>query len=75
MVENLNTVINTTAAQSPWSNGLNERHNRVLGEMVKKTLEEAGYNFEVALSWAVNTKNILDFEQGVLEWETSIEAE
>ena len=57
MAQNLNIVVRTTAAQSPWSNGLNERHYGVLGEMVMKTLEDARCNFEVALSWAVNAKN------------------
>ena len=33
MAQNQN---NTTTAQFPWSNGLNERHNSVLGVMVKK---------------------------------------
>ena len=27
MGEKLNTAIKTTAAESPWSNGINERHN------------------------------------------------
>ena len=52
MAQNLNIVVRTTAAQFPWSNGLNERHNGVLGE-------NAQWNFEVALSWAVNAKNTL----------------
>ncbi len=50
MAQNLNIVARTTTAQSPWSNGLNERHSGVLGEMVMKTLEDARCNFEVALS-------------------------
>ena len=40
MAQNLNIVVRTTAAESPWSNALNERHNGILGEMVKKTLED-----------------------------------
>ena len=42
MAQNLNIVVKTTAAQSPWSNGLVERHNGVLGNMVKKTIEDTG---------------------------------
>ena len=64
MAQNLNIVVRTTAAQCPWSNGLNEKHNGVLGEMVMKTLEDAQCNFEVALSWAVNTKNTLHNSHG-----------
>ncbi len=29
MAEQLNTIITTTAAESPWSNGIVERHNAV----------------------------------------------
>ena len=36
MAKNLNIVVNTTAAESPRSNGLNEHHNRMLEDMVKK---------------------------------------
>ena len=32
--------------------------------MVKKTLEDAGCNFEVALSWAVSAKNTLHNSHG-----------
>ena len=32
--ENLNIYIKTTAAESPWSNGLVERHNGILGLMI-----------------------------------------
>ena len=35
--ENFNIVIKTTAAESPWSNGLVERHNMIMGDMIKKT--------------------------------------
>ena len=64
MAENLNIIVRTTAAQSPWSNGLNERHNGVLGEMVQKTLEDVKCNFEVALAWAVSAKNALHNAHG-----------
>ena len=40
MAQNLNIIVRTTPAESPWSNGLNEWHNGLLGEMVKKTLED-----------------------------------
>ena len=57
--QNINTVVKTTAAYSPWSNGLNERHNAVLGEMVMKTLEDSVCDIDTALSWAVCAKNCL----------------
>ena len=64
MAQNLTILVHTTAAQSPWNNGLNERHNGILGEMVKKTLEDAGCNFEVELSWADNAKNTFHNSHG-----------
>ena len=59
MAQNLNSIVRTTAAYSPWSNGLNERHNGILGEMVIKTMEDAQCSLEVAVSWAVCAKNAL----------------
>ena len=59
MSQNMNIVVKTTAAQSPWSNGLNERHNGILGEMVTKTLEDGLCSMEVALGWSVSAKNTL----------------
>ena len=31
-----------TAAESPWSNGVCERHNAVIKESVRKTMEDTG---------------------------------
>ena len=59
MCESLNINFITTAAESPWSNGLVERHNGIIGEVVKKILEEVDCSIEVALCWAVNAKNSL----------------
>ena len=54
----------TTLAESPWSNGLNERHNGILGEMVKKTLEDTHCSFEITLAWAISAKNTLHSVHG-----------
>ena len=35
MCEQLNIIPLTTAAESPWSNGINERHNAILGNTIK----------------------------------------
>ena len=64
MAQNLNIIIRTTPAESPWSNGLNERHNGVLGEMVEKTIEDVKCSFDIALSWAVSSKNSLHSVHG-----------
>ena len=59
MCDNLNIKMMTTSAESPWSNGLCERHNAVIGEAVSKILEEVNCSIDVALCWAVNAKNTL----------------
>ena len=59
MCENLNINHITTAAESPWSNGLCERHNGIIGEVVQKILEEVNCDLEIALCWAINAKNSL----------------
>ena len=50
-------IVYTTPAESPWSNGLNERHNEILGKMVKKTLEDTHCSFKKALAWTLSAKN------------------
>ena len=57
MTQNLNIIVCTTPAESPWSNRLNECHNGILGEMVKKTLEDTHCSFEIALAWAMCQKH------------------
>ena len=59
MGEKLNTRITTTAAESPWSNGINERHNGLLGEMILKTMEDTDCALDVAVSWSICAKNSL----------------
>ena len=59
MAQNLNIVVCMTAAESPWSNGLSEQYNGILGEMVKKTIEATNCSFQVVLAWAISAKNTL----------------
>ena len=59
MCESMNIRFMLTAAESPFSNGLVERHNLILSEMLDKTLEDHNTNFELALAWCVNAKNSL----------------
>ena len=59
LAEAVNIRVLTTAAESPWSNGLVERHNAVLGEILHKVLSESKGDFEMALAWAINAKNSL----------------
>ena len=59
MCESMNIRFMLTAAESPFSNGLVERHNLILSEMLDKTLEDHNTDFELALAWCVNRKNSL----------------
>ena len=57
--ELLNTRILTTAAESPWSNGITERHNALLAGMVEKVREDTKCSLEIAVAWSVSAKNSL----------------
>ena len=57
--ENMNIRILTTAAESPWSNGLVERHNAVLGLAVSKIVDDKKCDLELATTWAISAKNAL----------------
>ena len=59
MGEAYNITIKKTAAESPFSNDLVERHNAVLEEMLLKTCDDTGASVEVALQWVINAKNSL----------------
>ena len=59
MCEKMNITVLTTAAESPWSNGLVERHNAVLEEMLNKVLDETKCDYDTALAWCFHAKNSL----------------
>ena len=59
MSENLNTEVLATAAESPWSTGICERHSALIGNMTDKIKDESDVSTEVALAWTVNAKNSL----------------
>ena len=50
--ENFNIKIKTTAAESPWSNGICERHNTIITETLLKVKEDSKCDWETALAWA-----------------------
>ena len=63
--EAFNIRIMNTAAESPWSNGVCERLNAVLGSMVNKVLADCpGCNLNVALAWVVAARNSLSSFSG-----------
>ncbi len=49
----------STAAESPWSNGITERHNALVGQMITKIVSEIGCSRKVALAWSLLAKNSL----------------
>ena len=57
MCETLGITVKTTAAESPWSNGLVEQQNLVLSEMLDKIVNETDCDISLAVSWCVNAKN------------------
>ena len=59
LCEKMNISVKTTAAESPWSNGLVERHNAVIAEMLDKVLDEEKCDFDTALAWCLSAKNSL----------------
>ena len=59
LAEKFNLNLKTTAAESPWSNGLVERHNLVMGDMINKTRDDTGCDIEMATMWAVAAHNSL----------------
>ena len=57
--ESFNINIATTAAESPWSNGLVERHNGILADAINKTVQGSNCTLEMAVHWAICAKNSL----------------
>ena len=49
LCEKCGIFVNTTAAESPWSNGIVERHNEVIGTMILKIREDTGCSLEMAI--------------------------
>ena len=57
--ENFNIKIKTTAAESPRSNEICERHNSIITETLLKVKEDIKCDWETALAWALSAKNSL----------------
>ena len=72
LCEAMNIRVMTTAAESPWSNGIVERHNAVLAEMLHKTTAEGKYSLEVALCWVIHAKNSLANVHGFTPYQLTI---
>ena len=57
--EKMNLRLLTTGAESPWSNGLVERHNLIMGESINKTVADTGCSLDMAVTWCVTAHNSL----------------
>ena len=72
MCEKLNIRFILTAGQSPFSNGLVERHNLVLGDMLDKVLDDIDCGIDIAIAWCVNAKNSLQNIHGFSPYQLAI---
>ena len=64
VAEKLGIEIVRPPAESPFSNGIVERHNKVLYETMVKTIDDVQCEPEVALAWACSSKNALQNHKG-----------
>ena len=64
MAENFNIEVKTTPAYSPWSNGLLERHNQTLTEVIVKVKTSTGCDWSTAMDWALMAKNCMQSVHG-----------
>ena len=55
----------TTAAESPWSNGICERLNGTLADIVNKIIDETNCGVQMALAWTVAARNALTNKAGM----------
>ena len=62
--QQFNIEMLTTAAYAPWSNGVCERHNMTLTEIIKKVKADMECDYETALSLALMSKNMLSNVHG-----------
>ena len=72
LAEQFGITIKTTAAESPWSNGIVERHNQTLSNMLDKVLNDTNCSFNIALYWCVNAKNSLHNAHGFTPYQLAI---
>ena len=72
MAKSLRITVKTMAAEAPWRNGLIERHNLVLADMLSKVLDDTQCHPNLAVSWCINAKNSLHSAHGVSPYQLAI---
>ena len=55
--EKFNMKVTTTAPEAPWSNGICERHNAIITDIILKVKNDTNCDWETALAWAISAKN------------------
>ena len=60
----LGVEVTASPAEAPFSNGVVERHNKILFETMMKTMNDTKCGANVALAWACSAKNALDNHHG-----------
>ena len=65
IAEKLDLLLKTTAAYSPWSAGIVERHNVILTKSLRRLKKKNAISWEIATRWAVNGKNYLINVHGI----------
>ena len=56
MCKAMNITVKVTVAESPFSNGLVERHNMIIANMLDKILDNQQRNLGIALLWCLIAK-------------------
>ena len=61
IINYLKIFIKSSAAESPWSNDITERHINILGNTINKLLLDKSNNYvvEIIAIWAASAKNVL----------------
>ena len=72
MAHSFNINILVSAANSPFSNGVVERHNGILANILDRILGDTKCNFDIALAWAINAKNSLTNIHGFSAYQLAI---
>ena len=49
MAEQFNITMKTTAAESPWSNDIVERHNGILAKTTEKLILDSNHKYSIEL--------------------------
>ena len=72
LCESFNIVVKTTAAEAPWSNGICERHNAVIENMLYRVTAEKTCSLDTALCWVIHSKNSLANVHGFSPYQIAI---